>query len=407
MQRGRPAARPPGAQRAAMLWASLPRELRARFRPHAEILARHILAEVQRCVPEYARPLEGAFGALITKGIRNAILHGLECIGDDRAKDRSDFFRYLGYVEFQEGRDLDCLHAAYRIGGRVAWRYIAELGRAGKVPPDVLFVCAESLFAYVDEMSELSSEGYQAAQASSRVGARERRRRKLLQVVLSGAETSPHALSGLAAAGNWSVPESLSVVVFDKPGGGAVPIALPTGDDDVLVDLSGAEPCLVTSDPRRHLAEFAAAPAGWRAAVGPRVRLGDAPLSLKWARRSLELARRGLFGEGPVVWFAEELSSLWLLADEFLADAMAERCLAPLAPLTEKQRARLSETLLAWLDSRGGAPEVAAKLHVHPQTIRNRMHQLERLFGDRLSCPEERFAMMVALRAQRLLASAG
>jgi DNA-binding PucR family transcriptional regulator len=142
---------------------------------------------------------------------------------------------------------------------------------------------------------------------------------------------------------------------------------------------------------------------GWRVVVGPEVRLSEARTSLRLARHALTLAQRGLIEDAPVIWSRDHLSTLWLLTDEFLARELAERTLSPLANLTVKQRARLSETLLAWLETSGSAPEIAGRLKIHPQTVRYRLHQLEALFGSRLNDPDDRFQMEISLRATMLL----
>jgi DNA-binding PucR family transcriptional regulator len=109
--------------------------------------------------------------------------------------------------------------------------------------------------------------------------------------------------------------------------------------------------------------------------------------------------RRGALSPGTVVRCEDHLSTLMLLADEPLVELFAERRLAPLRSLTAKQQVRLSETLLAWLETRGGAPEVASRLQVHPQTVRYRLRQLEALFGEQLHDPDARFELESALRA--------
>ena len=63
-------------------------------------------------------------------------------------------------------------------------------------------------------------------------------------------------------------------------------------------------------------------------------------------------------------------------------------------------RGRLSETLLAWLDHQGRVPEIAASLHVHPQTVRYRLGRLRECFGSALDDPEARFELMLALRSR-------
>jgi DNA-binding PucR family transcriptional regulator len=138
-------------------------------------------------------------------------------------------------------------------------------------------------------------------------------------------------------------------------------------------------------------------------AVGPRVPLGEAGASLRLAQRAIALVRQGVILDAPVVHCTDHLLTLWLLGDEFVMRQLNDHSLAPLSHLTAKQRARLTETLLLWLQLRGSAPELADKLGVHPQTIRYRMNQLERILGDRLRDPDERLTLEIALRAENLL----
>jgi len=386
------------------LWASLPRDLGERFRPRADPLARAILQEVQRAVPEYAQPLEGAFGQMITQGIRQAILHCLDTVGQGTAPlDKwSAVFRNLGKVEFSEGRSLDCLQTAYRVGGRVAWRHVSEFGQAIGADADLLCTAAEAIFAYVDEISALSIEGYTAAQERA-AGTRARRRRRLLELMLSDPPSSPQSIASHAANAQWALPTEVTVVALERRLGPLDPDSADL-DADVLVDFEGPKPCLVTGDPEKHLKDLAERLPGWRAVIGPAVRLTEAPRSLLWARRTLRLVQRGVLPDNPVTRYSDHLSTLWLLADEFLVRELCTRSLAPFDDLTPKQRARLGETLLIWLQSRGSAPEIAKKLKVHPQTVRYRMHQLIDLFGDRLNNADDRLDMEIALRAEALLA---
>jgi DNA-binding PucR family transcriptional regulator len=77
--------------------------------------------------------------------------------------------------------------------------------------------------------------------------------------------------------------------------------------------------------------------------------------------------------------------------------------LASLSGLPAGKASRLEETLHALLRSMNrSAPEVAAALGIHPQTARYRLRQLEDLFGERLSDPDFRFAVEVALRGRSL-----
>jgi DNA-binding PucR family transcriptional regulator len=85
---------------------------------------------------------------------------------------------------------------------------------------------------------------------------------------------------------------------------------------------------------------------------------------------------------------------------------LARRGFGSLPDLTAGQRERLPQTLLAWLTTGGSVPETAARLMIHPQTVRYRMRQLEEIFGDLLHDHDWRFEMQLVLRAELLVQSA-
>jgi hypothetical protein len=337
------------------------------------------------------------------EGVKQAILQFIDRLADPGGphESRAEIFRRLGRVAVSEECSLNSLQTAYRIGARVAWRRMSERGRALGIPADTLCLLAEAVFAYIDEISALSIEGYAAVRTRA-AGALERRRKRLLELITSEPGASPRTVAELAKAAQWELPDQVVVVALEAKGE-RLDFVPPSLDPAVLVDYEGNEPCLVTGDPDRHLLDLGVRLQGWRAAVGPSVRLADAPVSLRWARRTIGLVRRNVLPDRPVTWCRDHLSTLWLSSEEFLAHQLACRSLAPLRTLTPKQRARLSATLLAWLDTHGGAPDVANRLGVHPQTVRYRLHQIENLFGARLNDPDSRFDMEVALRALRLL----
>ncbi|MEU1098109.1 helix-turn-helix domain-containing protein, partial [Streptomyces sp. NPDC005877] len=103
-----------------------------------------------------------------------------------------------------------------------------------------------------------------------------------------------------------------------------------------------------------------------------------------------------------VVHTADHLVTLLLMSDPALVELLAARELAPLQGHTETRRERLTETLRAWLATRGTAAQIGEVLHIHPQTVRYRMRNLDAAFGPRLADPERRFATEIVLRAMRL-----
>ncbi|HWX74083.1 MAG TPA: hypothetical protein VNZ05_02190, partial [Solirubrobacteraceae bacterium] len=133
-------------------WRALPPHVASVISPEIATLRDEIIGAISHEVPEYARPLEGAFGRGIERGVEEALLQFVELIehpGRGRAQSR-EVYRALGRGEMRSGRSLDVLQAAYRIGARATWRRLAEAGlRAGLEAP-VLCSLAESVFAYID-----------------------------------------------------------------------------------------------------------------------------------------------------------------------------------------------------------------------------------------------------------------
>ncbi|WP_020672193.1 helix-turn-helix domain-containing protein [Amycolatopsis nigrescens] len=398
-----------GASHARSLWFSLPSEVAIRFRPHTDKLAKRILDEIQHAVPEYAQPLEGKFGKVITLSIEQAVVSCIDSIEGLGPTQHGwmELFNEIGRRVFHAGGSLNSLQAAYRVGGRTAWRYVSGFGQSMRMSAQLLCVSAEAIFAYVDEISSYSVEGYTAAQARA-AGTMERRRRRLLELILATPPSSPQTIASMARAASWRVPEWVTVVALeprDEEHSAQAQLSGPSPlmHEDVLLDLEGAQPCLVTADPERDLRTLQVELKGWRAAVGPRVRLTDAASSLHWAQRTMELIRQGTIEDRPVVRTSEYLFELWLLIDDFLLHELSEQVLRPLGELTAKQQVRLGETLRTWLECNGSTPEIAEVLKIHPQTVRYRLNQLVELFGDRLNNPSDRLRMQIALEAHRLL----
>lgn len=229
----------------------------------------------------------------------------------------------------------------------------------------------------------------------------ERARRELFVALTGDMPMSDIALAELASAADWPLPAAVRAIALPTPGETQ---QLAAALDDGLAGMVGGQPCLLVpdQDPDARSA-LEAALRGRFAAVGHTVALRDTPSSLRWALRLLALTptRAGL--DARAVFVDDHLSTLLLLQDEPLAHALAARWLRPLADLTPRQSERLEVTLLAWLEG-GGAPEAAKALSVHPQTVRYRMRQLEKLFGPGLRDPRTRFELEMALRSRRLMA---
>ncbi|MBA6435961.1 MULTISPECIES: PucR family transcriptional regulator [Streptomyces] len=258
----------------------------------------------------------------------------------------------------------------------------------------------------------------------------ERARRDLFEALIGEVAVSERTLVELSRAARWPLPETVQAIALPTPGE-APQLAAVLGD--TLIGAVGDELCLLipdpdadpgpTADPGTAAAQegekdpereptpaepgtrsaLETALRGRTAAVGHVVPLNDASSSVRWARRLLTLAPARSGPEARVLFVDDHLSMLLLLQDESLVRALAARWLKPLVGLTPRQSERLQMTLLAWLEG-GGAPEAAKALKVHPQTVRYRLRQIEKLFGPGLRDPRIRFELEMALRGRRLMA---
>lgn len=384
-------------------FTAVPDDLVKLLRERLEETADEVEREVRVSVPEYAR-----HGDNYVKNLRAGVVQALTLFVDLVADPLRDWesisatYYEIGRGEALEGRSLDALQSALRIGGRVAWRLMSQLAEEQKLDAVLLAGLAEAAMVAIHEVAEAATAGYTEARLRS-TGELQRRRKRLLDLLLTDPPAPEEAVQDLAHSAQWPVPRFVAAVAFAAAPQADTPdrFLVPGG---VLADMDARPPRMILPDPessgRPRGRNLSLALRGRPAAVGPTVPLAEAADSLRLATRTLALMGRGVLPPRGVVRCADHLSTLLLHSDETLLRRLSEQVLAPLDAASRPQRDRLAETLLAWLQSGSSVGDVAARLHVHPQTVRYRLRQLDKLFGDRLRDPDTRFDLEVALRAR-------
>ncbi|MFD8320703.1 PucR family transcriptional regulator [Kitasatospora purpeofusca] len=354
--------------------------LRAALTATAEEVVRAIIEEV----PSYANALSGRMGNTIRRAVRTALGHYLDLAsGNPTGGDAGDAAYELGRGEVRDGRSMDALLSAYRVGARVAWRCLAAGAVPAGLPAAEVAKFAELTFAYIDELSAASAAGH-ADELAARGRAQERHLEQLARDLL--ADASQDVLLASAQRARWQPPSSLTAVLLPAAQTRPAYRTLAPGTL-VLDDLPDATGVLLVPDADRS--RLLRQLTDRVAVVGP---------ARPWTRASASYARavraRSL---SPDIRDTEEhLPELVLSAD---ADAFADlraRALAPLRPLPVATARRLEETLRAWLLHQGRREEVAAALFVHPQTVRYRMTKLRELFPD-LASPHRVLELTLAV----------
>jgi hypothetical protein len=362
-------------------------------------LADRVLAEI----PAYAG------GALIPVADLRAsttdLVHAiLRSIGGDpelfSAKART-----AGRDRAAAGVPLPAVMDAYRLGGRMIWEALAEQALADDEPGEVLVRAATDMWAVADLFTHAMAEGYRDEITEQVLGA-EQRRSALVQALLEGRLDPETGTWDLARTLRLPVEGPYLVVVAAVPEVGAdalprieqrlreigVASAWRLDHESQIGVLALPESGPGRQDPERAVVTVlqsisAGAPVG---VSPPYPRLDTTPEALRLAR----LALRSAGPERSVAPFEADPLGIAAVTDPDVMRRLSRRCLAGLDTLTERDRGALLKTIGAWLDT-GSADEAAARLFVHPNTVRHRLRRVQTLTGRTLTDP--RFVAELAL----------
>lgn len=383
-------------------WLALPREVSDMLRPKMPGIVEAIIGAVPQLVPAYARPIEGRFGRGLRRGVAAALDRFLQLPGTRLpalSEESRQLVAGLGSGEFRQGRSMDALLSAYRMGARVTFREMSRVSMEHHLGQGVIVDLGESILAYIDELSAVSAEAY-AFEQSERAGAVDRRRTELLDLLLLG-QADEAALRQTAAMADWALPQRMVVVTLpiDRSAG----LRLRLGPGTLVIERETDAVALVPARKSKTArAELEKALRGRGAAVGPAGGWEKVPDSLRLAVLAASALPPREGPEDLPIWADEHLAEVILGAEPSAIAELASRRLAPLEGLRPAQRERLAETLLSWLRHWGQRAPVAAELGIHPQTVGYRAAQLRELFGDALEDPEARFELELALHAEAL-----
>lgn len=278
--------------------AAVPPDLAELLRAQLEEVADEVEEEVCRQVPEYARPADGTYRENLRAGVVQALTLFVDHIADPRGRGDAIAATYyeLGRGEALEGRSLDALQSALRVGGLHAWRLMGRTAEQLGLDSAVVTALGELAFRTVHEVAEAAAAGYSEARAHN-TDELERRRRRLLDLLLGEGPVAPAAVQDMAHGARWSVPGQVAVVAL-----AATPDQReeewPLAAAGALVDMESRPPRMLIPDPdgsgRFGGRAFSLALRGRPAAIGPTVPLAEAAQSLRWATRALGLMGRGI-----------------------------------------------------------------------------------------------------------------
>jgi hypothetical protein len=162
-------------------------------------------------VPGYASPVRPDYQQRLADAVTGAVACFIAHVArpDQSTRAITAEFRAIGSAAAVEGRTLDALQDALRLGARVAWRWLCEAD-AGLDRRELSRV-GEAIFAYLDELAAACAQGY----AEARVQAAGDRQRRLLAAIVSDPPRA-ELVAGLAQAAGWVLPDQVAVVVLGQ-----------------------------------------------------------------------------------------------------------------------------------------------------------------------------------------------
>ncbi|WP_304454405.1 CdaR family transcriptional regulator [Nocardiopsis sp. YSL2] len=412
-----------GREERALVGAELARDRAA--------LVDRIVAEVYERVPAYQALHESqltevrAIAAwLVTRSLElwTAGAAGL-------APEDVERLRGVGRARAADGRSIDAVVRAHRVGSAAAVRLVAEAS-ADRLDAADVFALSELWLTAIDQISESLSVGHTEAARLLDTDV-ERARRTFLDDLLIGRQSSRGAVRDRARILGLTPPDPAVLVVAEpasQPSGTAPRPASGSGQGSgpvtgsvagtgsgsgptvsvpgamALLDLiepTGADPLLTTRAGRAVLlvapadaAQVTAVLGGrpWRGCVlAPRALTGMSA-AYRLADDALETAPPHAFGHEGVLGEADACVLALLNGGPATPDAVRR---AALGPLLSEGNAHLLETLRTYFGA-GAATTAADTLHVHPQTLRYRLRQVRELTGHDPHRPWPRFVLETA-----------
>jgi len=223
----------------------------------------------------------------------------------------------------------------------------------------------------------------------------------------ASAHPAPHAGPYPGAADDAATLPGLAETVGELLTAEAIPAVVADGSQDVVAVLSWRRP-----EPElkplleRLVATVSERFSGRRAVAGlggfaPRATgLREPLLRAREACRALRRRRTG-----PAVRGFAELGTyrlLLALQDSGTLHGLADAVLGPLREHDARRGGELETTLRAFLDHDGQWAATAAALHIHVNTLRNRLTKIAELTGKDVSRTEDRVDLFLALEASAM-----
>lgn len=302
-----------------------------------------------------------------------------------------EHFRGIGRSLALAGATTHPVLSALQTAAQVVWEDVDEVTRRETLPGPHVSDLGRSLADYLHHLGYEVERGFAQTRRAAAGSHRE------LLKALTGEDTES-SIAELASRTGWAAPKEVVVIAAATQSDRfRLDVPIP---ESVFIGLDHKIAIVLTKPNRVDVVRAALLGAGPSVMVAnswpmPISRASDA---YRWARRALTLASQGRIRvHGRVVDCAEHRMALWREADTALLDRLGEELLEPLEGKKPHNRVAIAETLERWLIFNESVPVLAEALGVHPNTVRHRLRELRRLYGDRLDDADDRLLLRACL----------
>ncbi|KAA1251409.1 PucR family transcriptional regulator [Mycobacterium simiae] len=354
-------------------------------------------------------------GTVITKDdVRDSCVANLTYVFDSLVGHDVDVApaERTGTTRAVAGVPLPAVMTAYRIGFRFMWEQTLATARAATISTEAILDATARIFLAQETFTQAMASAYRQ-QLTTQILEREEERSALVEALLLGRITDTHSLWEVADVLRLPTSGPYVVVAAQLPAIGK--LGLPTIENKLsardirsawrllpdlqvgIVHLRGPRPL----DTRSALVEVLEQSATARVGVSqPYRELAETYDGLRFARLAVTEKPPGdslvsVFDDTPLAVAA-------VSAPDVMAKIRAS-VIGRLDTLPAEERSTLLETFQAWLQAGGSANDTAAKIYCHPNTVRHRLHRIERLTGRSLSRPNDLAELRLAFEVQKRL----
>lgn len=293
--------------------------------------------------------------------------------------------RRAGRLKAERGIPLESLLHAYRLAGLAFWEIIVEYaghGDRGRLPR-----LSTLMWATVDAYSVAAAEAYRRVATAGTALPDQGLLRALLDPDLPPKQRE-------AVGRTMRLPTRMTAVVLvgdlDLPATTVTTASTVLGDDRVTL-VAATSPAALERAVRTVQARAGAS--------RPFTAVAEAPAALAQARLAFRCSGPA---DAGIHRYASAPERALIAANPALAADVFAEILAALDRLEPADAGILVDTALAWYDCGGSTAAVGTRLHLHRNTVLQRLKRMERLTGKAFARPADAALLYMALQFRLL-----